>query len=142
MTNNLGTDIMLDDDGDLLLAPNGDLMDTDAYQTFDSDTTYPFDGYVNLRESVYRVLTYEASELSIFDIYDGAGLNSLLSQNIDEQFPNFIERANQQLLKDDRIKEVNEIYYEINDINIVNVYIVLTTVGSNVPTSFVFPYAA
>ncbi len=135
---NLGNDLMLDENNDFIFGLNGDFYTTEDEEAFMDDL--PFEGYVALRQFVSICLDTVLGTLNPYDIDFGIGARLLVSRNIAEVFPEFVERVQEQLLKDDRIQSVIKCDYEIADTNMINVFVSILAVGQNVSSNFVFPY--
>lgn len=138
---NLGIDLLLSEDGDLIIAENGDFLDTALYQS-NNPTRYTFDGECCLRESQYRVLSETMGEYNPFDVFTGAGAENLVSTSeFDAKFVQFKERVEKQLQRDDRVKFIEDISYERIGSNSFKIMIKEKIIGVDKISQLVFPFA-
>jgi hypothetical protein len=139
MSNNLGIDLYLNN-GDFEFNTSGDYFTTLDY-AINNPSEELFDGYINYRESIARIINEIAGVYSPFYVDFGAGAKLLVSSIIVSEFESFKERATQQIISDGRTSSIDQFYYEeIPDQNTVNVFLYLTAVGQNEPTPLIFPF--
>jgi hypothetical protein len=137
--NNLGNDLLLDASGDLIFGSNGDLFTTDDADVFLGDAL-PFRGYTNLNETMYKIIQAVQGSYP-FDIYFGASVPLYISKTVTAQMISQIRtQIGDALVKDDRIKSVDQIDITFKAPKTLIISIFVTAIGQQQSSQFVFPY--
>lgn len=141
MTHKFGSDLMLDETGDLIVSALGDLMDTDFLEASIPEEDLPFEGYTRLKETAYNVIISEKRDF-VYDIDTGANTPLYISQPMNSKFDDLKESIRQELLKDDCVENVPDIIvtkYPAD--NMATIEIFIKAMGIEKVSSLVFPYS-
>lgn len=141
-TNPYGSDFILSDTGDLVLTGEGTQTEQDIMTTlqFEKKTPVRFDGYITLVEALYCMLMTVKGDFPFEEDF-GSNLPLYISKNIDQKFDEIQTSLEEELFKDDRIKDVNSIdIVKYPKSNQVIVKISVTGVNENEPSAFTFPF--
>lgn len=137
--NNIGNDLMLDENGDLITSSSGDFFTTEDSENY--ITNLPFRGYVSLSETIYRILTSIKGSYP-FDINFGSNVMTKVSANVTRELVSELKTMIvNELLKDDRIKSVSNISIVLRNQNELVIEISLLAIGQSDVSKFVFPFA-
>lgn len=131
----LGSDLLLDEDGDLQFGPNGDLMTTDDY---DVVKNAPFSGYYNFLLSTFeKIKTIKGQYL--FDPEDGGDMPLYIGSNIESSNMKKMKEAVKKVLSDDaRVKNINSVDLEPFG-NTVLIKANILLIGQKNPETLIYP---
>src|SRR5882724_10925385 len=112
MSTNIGIDLMLsasdDGVGDLVIGDNGDFLTTEDYEAKLNPSLVKFEGFVCLHETIYRVLQANKGDW-IRDQDFGANITEHVSAPVNSKLFLLEQKIETELLKDDRIKSVDNV---------------------------------
>ncbi len=137
--NNIGNDLMLDENGDLITSSSGDFFTTEDSENY--ITNLPFRGYVSLSETIYRILTSIKGSYP-FDINFGSNVMTKVSASVTKELVSELKTMIvNELLKDDRVKSISNISIILRNQNELVIEISLIAIGQSDASRFVFPFA-
>ena len=137
MLNRFGTDLLLDDNGDIQLKDDGDLLSTQDYENKKKNAK--FRGYYSAKRAITNSL-FTFKTTYPFDPDYGVGVQSFVSTNVTRQMLSNLSLAvKNELMKESRISEV----VDVNSEYIGNAYVLVTAkvilIGDDTVSEFVFP---
>lgn len=133
---NLGNDLMLND-YDIVIGANGDYLTTLDYEK--TLTNLRYEGYICVRETIARIIEYSMYELDMFE-RAGVGANKYISSNVNNIYNTLIDKIKEELIKDDRIRSVDNVEVTQVTLNIVTITVNLVVINSDELSEFVFPF--
>ena len=135
---NLGEDMMIDGDLDIIAGLNGDLQTTEDVEA--TLGTVPFKGSVCINEILYR--RFGALKGSHpFDFTFGTNIQKFVSKTMSKSNMEELQKViEEDLNTDERIKTVDSVIVEKRDTNKLTVSISITVIGQSASSPFTFPY--
>lgn len=131
----LGTDILLNSDGDIEVGPNGDVMNTDDY---DAVKNAPFPGYYNLVLSLWETISAIKGEYPFQPTF-GADIQEFVGTNIlSKNLQGIKQRVFEVLESDPRIREVESVDIKSYQ-NTIYIETRIIAIGKSNPETLIFP---